>query len=349
MNAPSPAARLSQQLAQNAEAVCRHYLSNGRRQGRYWLVGDADNHPGRSLYVRLKGPDSGKGAAGKWTDAATGEHGDLLDLIAANRHLDRLRDVLDEARAFLSLPQPDPSQWSPYRSPAPQGSPESARRLFAMSKSLHSSLAEAYLRGRAITHLTGLPALRFHPRCYYRPDADADTQTWPALIAAVTDLRGAITGVHRTWLDPSGKGKAPIATPRRAMGHLLGNAVRLGTAHDILAAGEGLETMLSLRDALPDLAMAAGLSANHLAAMLLPATLRVLYVVRDADAAGDGAAATLTQRARHEGIEARMLSPLLDDFNDDLRAIGLDELRRHLSEQLAPEHVARFLDPAGTR
>lgn len=349
MNALSPAARLSQQLAQNAEAVCRHYLSNGRRQGRYWLVGDADNHPGRSLYVRLKGPDSGKGAAGKWTDAATGEHGDLLDLIARNCHLDRLRDVLDEARAFLSLPQPDPSLWKPHRSPAPQGSPQSAQRLFAMSKPLHGSLAEAYLHGRAIVHLAGLPALRFHPHCYYRPDADTQTQTWPALIAAVTDLGGAITGVHRTWLDPSGGGKAPIATPRRAMGHLLGNAVRFGAAHDILAAGEGLETMLSLRDALPDLAMAAGLSANHLAAILLPASLRVLYVVRDADPAGDGAAATLIQRARHDGIEARMLSPLLDDFNDDLRAIGLDQLRRHLSEQLAPEHVARFLDPARTR
>jgi hypothetical protein len=348
MHVPSPATRLSQQLARNAEAVCRHYLSNGRRQGRYWLVGDADNHTGRSLYVRLKGPDSGKGAAGKWTDAATGEHGDLLDLIARNRHLDRLRDVLDEARAFLSLPQPDPSQGMPHRSPAPQGSPESAQRLFAMSKPLHGSLAEAYLRGRAITDLAQLPALRFHPSCYYRPDANTQTQTWPALIAAVTDLSGAITGVHRTWLDPSGNGKAPIATPRRAMGHLLGNAVRFGMARDILAAGEGIETMLSLRDALPDLAMAAGLSANHLAAMLLPASLRILYVVRDADAAGDGAAATLTQRARHGGIETRMLSPLLDDFNDDLRAIGLDQLRRHLSEQLAPEHVVRFLDPAGT-
>lgn len=349
MNAPSPAARLSQQLAENAEAVCRYYLSNGRRQGRYWLVGDADNHPGRSLYVRLRGPNSGKGAVGKWTDAATGEHGDLLDLIARNRRLDRLRDVLDEARAFLNLPQPAPSLWTPHRSAAPQGSPESARRLFAMSKPITGTLAETYLRERCITRLLDLPALRFHPRCYYRPDADAETQTWPALIAAVTDLTGAITGVHRTWLDPSGNGKAPVATPRRAMGHLLGNAVRFGTAQDVFAAGEGLETMLSLRDAVPDLAMAAGLSANHLAAMLLPASLRVLYVVRDADAAGDGAAAALTERARHEGIDARMLSPLLDDFNDDLRKIGLDRLRCRLSEQLALEHRVRFLGSAGMK
>jgi hypothetical protein len=347
MNALSPAGKVAQQLARNAEAVCRHYLSNGRKQGRYWLVGDADNQPGRSLYVRLKGPDSGKGAAGKWTDAATGEHGDLLDLIARTRHLVRLRDVLDEARAFLNLPQPDPSTSAPQQIRAPHGSPESARRLFAMSKPLAGSLGETYLHARAIRRLGDLPALRFHPRCYYRPDADAQTQTWPALIAAVTDLSGTITGVHRTWLDRTGLGKAPLETPRRAMGNLLGHAVRFGIAEDVLAAGEGIETMLSLRDALPDLAMVAGLSANHLAAMLLPSTLRVLYVVRDADPAGYGATAALTQRAQHDGIEARILSPLQDDFNDDLRANGLDQLRRHLVEQLTTEHVARFF--VGTR
>ena len=71
------------------------------------------------------------------------------------------------------------------------------------------------------------------------------------------------------------------------MGLLLGNAVRFGLAHDVLAAGEGLETMLSLRCALPTLPMAAALLANHLAAMLLPSDLRRLYVARDHDAPGD--------------------------------------------------------------
>src|SRR5882757_4608566 len=80
-SAMQPAMDLAQRLAAQAEAVCRHYLSSGHREGRYWLVGDVRNTPGRSLFVRLTGPDSGKGAAGKWTDSATGEHGDLLDLI----------------------------------------------------------------------------------------------------------------------------------------------------------------------------------------------------------------------------------------------------------------------------
>ncbi|WP_425287380.1 hypothetical protein [Paramesorhizobium deserti] len=40
-------------LARDAEAVCRHYLSAGRRAGNYWVVGDVANNEGRSLYVHL--------------------------------------------------------------------------------------------------------------------------------------------------------------------------------------------------------------------------------------------------------------------------------------------------------
>jgi len=65
---PHDAFELGRRLARDAEAVCRHYLASGRREGRYWLVGDVRNAPGRSMFVRLKGPESGRGAAGKWTE-----------------------------------------------------------------------------------------------------------------------------------------------------------------------------------------------------------------------------------------------------------------------------------------
>jgi hypothetical protein len=247
------ASDLACRLAEQAETVCRQYLSNGRRAGRYWIVGDVRNTPGRSMFVRLKGPASGKGAAGKWTDAATGEHGDLLDVIRESCGLVDFHDVIGEARRFLSLArlQPSPGCHTRKQPPAPTGSPESARRLFVVSHPIAGTIAEMYLRKRGITALHETRALRFHPRCYYRPDSDAPTEVWPALIAAVTDLAGKITGAHRTWLDPSGRDKAPVNTPRRAMGHLLGHGVRFGVATDVLAAGEGLETMLSLRSALP--------------------------------------------------------------------------------------------------
>jgi Toprim domain len=331
-------------LAENAEAVCRHYLSNGRRVGHYWIVGDVRNTAGRSMFVRLSGPSSGKGARGKWTDAATGERGDLLDVIRESCGLVDFHNVIVEARRFLSLPK-SAAVWALKKvSPAaPLGSPESARRLFAMSQPIRDTIAETYLRKRGITALHQVGALRFHPRCYYRPDIDAPTESWPALIGAVTDLASTITGVQRTWLDPSGADKAPVDTPRRAMGHLLGNGVRFGVVTDVMAAGEGIETVLSVRSALPDLPMVAALSANHLAALLFRVTLRRLYIVRDDDPAGDFAVATLTGRAQAAGIEALRLSPTLGDFNEDLRRLGIDHLRAALRGQLAPEDVSRLL------
>ncbi|MEZ5785707.1 MAG: toprim domain-containing protein [Xanthobacteraceae bacterium] len=338
---PDRIADLARRLARDAEAVCRHYLPNGRRCGRYWIVGDLANTPGRSLYVRLHGPEHGARAAGHWTDACTQEHGDLLDLIRGACRLGTTREVLDEARRFLSLPRHDlPVQ---RQAPAPAGSPEAARRLFAMGRPIRGTLAETYLRHRGITNLQKTPALRFHPRCFYRANDGAPRETRPALLAAVTDFNGTITGVHRTWLARDGAGKAPIATPRRAMGCLLGNGVWFGTARDVLAAGEGIETVLSLRCALLRLPLVAALSANHLAALALPSGLRRLYIARDNDRAGFRAAETLTARAQANGIEAVTLTPAGDDFNADLRLFGHHGLIQSLRAQFAPEDVTRFL------
>ena len=347
------ASELAQRLAQNAEAVCRHYLSAGRRQGAYWLVGDVRNAPGRSMFVRLR--ETAKGPAGKWTDAATGEHGDLLDVIRESCGLVQFGQVADEARLFLRLPRRAPKTPATYaaspRSTLPAGSSGAARRLFAMSRPIVRTPAETYLRRRGITALHETASLRFHPRCYYRPDEHEATQTWPAMIAAVTDLSGRLTGVHRTWLDPGGfsdaaLGKAPIDTPRRAMGDLLGHAVRFGVAGEVAAAGEGIETVLSLRCVLPGMPVAAALSAAHLSAILFPDTLRRLYIARDNDPAGDGATSTLVDRARSVGIEALVLSPRLDDFDEDLRLLGIDALRAAIRVQIAAQDVARFTELA---
>jgi hypothetical protein len=338
------ASDLAHRLGRQAEAVCRHYLSSGRRVGGYWLVGDVHNTPGRSLYVRLK--DSPKGPAGKWTDAATGEHGDLLDVIRESCGLVSCQEAVDEARTFLAMPQPRPAQPAMHQLPALHGSPRAARRLFAMSQPIAGTLVQSYLRERGITDLRGTGNLRYHPRCYYRLDEHVPTETWPAMIAAITDQDAKITGAHRTWLDPTGQGKAPIDRPRRAMGNLLGNAVRFGASGDVMAAGEGIETVLSMRQVLPDMPMLAALSATHLGAVLFQDTLRRLYILRDDDAAGDGACDRLIERANAVGIEAIVLSPQLGDFNEDLRILGLDLLRAQTRMKIDPRDVGRFMEPA---
>ncbi|MGE0853839.1 MAG: toprim domain-containing protein [Hyphomicrobiaceae bacterium] len=327
---PNPAADVARRLAQHAEAVCRHYLSKGSRSGRYWQVGDVANTPGQSLYVRLVGP-----SAGKWTDAATGEHGDLLDLIALNQNLP-LKGALDEACRFLALPRPEPEPCSYVRSRA-RTSLEAARRLFAMAWPIAGTMAEAYLGHRGITAVCHLTALRFHPNCYHPADNAATRNGGPALIAAVTDLQGRITGVQRTWLDPSGCGKAPIATPRRALGSISGNGVRFGQATEVLVAGEGIETVLSLRMVMPAVPMVAALTAGNLAALVLPAGLKHLHIACDADLAGLRGCERLAGRARAVGITVLLLHPRRGDFNDDLRAYGLETLAAGLRAQIAQE------------
>src|SRR5215207_2910445 len=50
MSTSHSARDLAAELSRHAEAVCRTYLWNGKRQGHHLSVGDVGNNPGRSLY-----------------------------------------------------------------------------------------------------------------------------------------------------------------------------------------------------------------------------------------------------------------------------------------------------------
>ena len=114
-----------------------------------------------------------------------------------------------------------------------------------------------------------------------------------------------------------------------------------------MAAGEGIETVLSLRCALPCLPLAAALSAGHFAALLFPPGLRRLYLIRDNDPAGHWAAEKLMARAQAAGIETLVLAPTSGDWNDDLLELGPDAVATALRLQLAPDDVTRFLRKPG--
>ncbi len=332
------ATELAQRLAGCAEAVCRYYLPNGRRQGRYWLVGDVQGSKGQSLYVRLAGE-----GCGRWTDAATAERGDLLDLIRLNQGHLRFRDTLVEARRFLNEPQPASVSEAGGGAGHHQDNPEAAQRLWRYCKPIAGSLAERYLRHRGITGPLSAKSLRFHPQLFYRAYDEAPVETWPALVAAVTDGNGEITGAHRTWLARDGLGKAPIESPRKTLGCLYGHAARFGAAGPAMAAGEGLETVLSVRAVMPGLACMAALSAAHLAVLHLPAETRRLYILADNDEAGRHAAETLSARAVAADIETRTLLPQEDDFNTDLAKQGRQALAAWIGPQLVTEDAERFL------
>ena len=324
----SPAAAIAAALAARAEEVCRHYLPNGRRLGRYWICGDLDGARGRSLFVRL----SGAGKRGGWTDAATGQHGDLLDLIRHRTNAPTLRAALDEARSFLALePAPDrvpgasDSGSRPGRA-EPYDATEAARRLWRRCRAVDGSHAERYLRARGLS-CCRFAALRFHPALRYREGASV--RRFPALVAAVTGGDGRIFGVQRTWLDPRRPAKAGVADPRKALGRVYGLAVRFGVPADgaALVVGEGIETVLSLVTAVPEIRAAAALSAGSLGAFAPPPGTARLVIARDNDEDGALAAERLARRCARAGVAATVIVPAGNDFNDDLVALGSAALR----------------------
>lgn len=337
---------LSEALAARAEDLCQRYLPGGRRNGAYWTVGDVHGASGRSLFVRLVGPASGRGAAGRWCDAATGQRGDLLDLIALNRGHTRLRDAMDEARSVLALP---PAATQPAARAAMAGrrsdTAEAARRLYRAGHHVRDTPAERYLAARSIALDDAAAAvLRFHPAALYRDVPGDPRRTFPALLAPVTDLAGALTGLHRTFLAPRpGRGgdagllgKAPVASPRRSLGHLAGHGVCLrrgdGTAWLV---GEGIETALSLASLFPRAGVVAALSASQLAILALPPGLSRLVIARDNDAAGREAAERLAGRARASSVTVSVLRPRLIDFNADLRRWGPEGVAERVGAQLS--------------
>ena len=117
--------------------------------------------PGRSLFVRLAPP----GIPGKFTDAATGEHGDLLDLIRLATGAHSLREALAEARRFLAQPVAPASS-----GPDTYDRAQAARNLWDRCRPIHGTHAEAYLVARGHSPLpvpgTAVPSrLTLPPRC----------------------------------------------------------------------------------------------------------------------------------------------------------------------------------------
>ena len=326
---PSPAAGIAAALGARAEAVCRRYLPHGRKLGRYWVAGDLDGARGRSLFVRL----SGSGTPGKWTDAATGEHGDLLDLIRHRTRAPSLRAALDEARAFLALPvSPTTGSADSY------DATEAARRLWRQCRAIAGSHAERYLHARGLSRCR-FAALRYHPELRYREGSSV--RRFPALVAAVTGNDGdrsgesAILGVQRTWLDPRRPAKAGVTNPRKALGRIFGHAVRFGAVPGdglaSLVVGEGIETVLSLITAVPEIGAAAALSAGSLGAFAPPPGVARLVIARDNDPDGALAAERLARRCARAGVGATIVVPVGNDFNDDLLSLGAPALRARLA------------------
>ncbi|MBL8558754.1 MAG: toprim domain-containing protein [Hyphomonadaceae bacterium] len=233
------------------------------------------------------------------------------DWRAVRDHL-RARGLLDDAPPDGRAP---PIERPLVVQPRVEDKTARARAIWSEGVVVEGTPAHRYLHARRIAHGAASAALAFHSRA----SALDDRRRRPALLAAIEDNAGALQGVQITLLSAHGACKAPVATPRRVVGRLLGGAVRLHAHGATLLVAEGVETALAASQALTLPAWAA-LSAWNLAHFNPPGDIARLVIGADNGDAGAHAAHTLLEtlaETRPEiAVEIASPPPAFGDWND---------------------------------
>lgn len=285
---------IKQRLAERLDSWLPAHFPNATRDRQLWRLGDISGAPGQSLAVY---PD------GHFYDFCTGQRGgaggSVLDLWAAARRIDDFAAAVADARVYLGLGgsiSPEMAERIDREAAEQRARAQAARlaeaekmrraarAIWAASRPLPGSPAEAYLLQRAIA-LAALPAppasLRFHPdlKC---PETGARR---PAMVACV--LRpgdGALIAIHRTFLEAKPGNvvvKASMEEAKRSLGGVTGGFIPLTRGAsgrpfpqmpegETPAFSEGIEDGLSAALGRPDWRIGAGVSLGNIATIELP-------------------------------------------------------------------------------
>jgi hypothetical protein len=186
------------------------------------------------------------------------------------------------------------------RSGDPQGSPVSA-----------------YLKSRCIDAEDLPPSIRFHPACRHA----ISQSDHPAMVVLIEG--GEHHAIHRTYLKADGSGKAAVSPQKMMLGPAKGGGVYLSPPAPLMVIGEGIETMLSVRQSIMDdelgVCVVAALSTSGVAGFNIPDWVKKLVLAVDGDEPGRDAAAKLMRRADDAGLfVSSMIAPPGKDFNDVL-------------------------------
>lgn len=244
---------------------------------------------------------------GSFYDHEAGHGGDALGLVAHLRGV-RMGDAWEWALAWLgSAPAVTPATGKQASRAAPNRV-DSARRIWTAAVDAKGTIVESYLTRRGLS-LPGDAPIRFHPSC------PRDKERQPAMVALMTDAEtGEPCGVHRTFLQPDGSGKA--AGQAKMM---LGGAgiIRLADAEgsSTLGIAEGIETALAVMQRGRWAPVWAAASAGALADFPLLARVEGLVIFADADVPGLKAARACAGRWAAHGRHVRLLAPAAGDWD----------------------------------
>ncbi|MDE2105273.1 MAG: toprim domain-containing protein [Patescibacteria group bacterium] len=227
-----------------------------------------------------------------------------------------------------------------------------ARSIWKHSKPILGTVAEKYLRSRAITMREWPEALRFSENAWIiRRNKNGDNQWvqsgYPAMIAAIVDENDDVTAIQTTFLRSDGTGKADFEKPKRTTGLMGRGAIRLDFWSPAMGVAEGIETALSarLRYKMPIWCAAGG---SRMASIWFPPDTRQVIVFGDNGESGHRLADTAVAAFHKRDIASYAIFPESDhkDENDALKADkaalngrtdSATTVSHHLAHQMARE------------
>lgn len=343
--------RLREDLNAQAAQIALTFLGEPKkRQGNQYRYGTKNG----SLFVTVSGSKQGL-----WNDFQEGRGGDMLKLIQTSTGLD-FKGTLQEATNFLG----GESRYQQNELTSIQQSKRTIDATHFMQQEaiksakkeahivdiaqgttpIQGTLAEKYLREhRAITQPLNSDNLRFHP----------SLKNWitgeimPALVVLARDSTQKIIGLQATFLDPVTANKAKLeGSTKLSRGSIsLGSIVhhaKTDNPQPVVALAEGLETALSIAQARPDweVRLTFGVSNFEKTAESVAPYSSSIILCADNDGLDSGTAKSVKKTVEHltnKNILVSVIEPKKPDsiekwdFNDALKAEGLDLFRKNLS------------------
>ncbi len=360
-----PISEIKAMLQAEGLSLIMHLCPGGRREGNLWSAPNPTRSADTigSFKVWLGGS-----AHGAWKEYDSDEKGDILDLIAYVHGSTKVEAIM-WARKHLGLDTGDRSQIEERRKQIAyrvekrneqelerqRRNQERAFEIFRRAKPAVGSTdaaavaVRAYLASRAIdldaittlevTEVRAAMLEHWSSSEWVAGKKKKAGYFGPAMVCAIRDAVGVVTGVHCTWLKPDGSGKASVSNAKLMLGRVQGAVVRIArgagnlTVEAAIEAGasqttvltEGIEDALSIALAVPDARIWAATSLSNFGwAPVHLACVKAIVVAADNDWAKPQAMEQLdraTDRLAHSGKPLEVMRPPRNhkDFNDVLR------------------------------
>lgn len=307
--------QISELLAKLVTDVSKELLPNGKRQGNEWCAGSTNGEAGNSLKICLSG-----NKAGVWSDFATSQSGDLLDLWSATKGIS-LYQALNEAKIYLGIDKPRFESLPKKRfqkpkdhdlQPVKNGSP--AFEYLTKERKLSPETLSAFQVGEKNNEIAF---------SYYRDDE----------LLLVKYL-----GLNRIFTPGHPDGKKMIRSEPGCEPCLFGwDTIPKNSRRIVITEGE-IDAMTLYQYGIPALSVPFGAGSGQKQAWIEHEYDRLavydeVYLCFDPDAAGDAAVAEIIERlGRHR---CRVIKLPFKDPNECLQhEISKDEINRCINSAL---------------